>query len=206
MASSYMMRTRYCSRNFVRMAHCVKNLERCARMSVISSHGQCSSVSTSQNKILLKIFWQSWRTSRVVIVTMGPSLCCVILIWIHLALSSRTSSGFVAQRNLLQTQSLIVPHRSHRTQQHLGFRSNDEGDSFTQVFTMKASVYIAVTVDGFIATSDGDVSFLDRYQEDPGGSTAAEPKNNKYDFAAFLSTVDVLIMGRKTFEKVRIPC
>ena len=53
MASSYMMRSRYSSRNFVRMAHCVKNLERCARiMSVISSHGQCSLASTSQNNFL----------------------------------------------------------------------------------------------------------------------------------------------------------
>lgn len=54
---------------------------------------------------------------------------------------------------------------------------------------MKASVYIAISLDGFIARSDGDVGWLDAYHEDCG-------------FAEFFSSVDCLVMGRKTFEKV----
>eukprot|EP00527_Entomoneis_sp_CCMP2396_P004563 CAMPEP_0198150232 /NCGR_PEP_ID=MMETSP1443-20131203/49980_1 /TAXON_ID=186043 /ORGANISM="Entomoneis sp., Strain CCMP2396" /LENGTH=193 /DNA_ID=CAMNT_0043815493 /DNA_START=203 /DNA_END=784 /DNA_ORIENTATION=+ len=62
---------------------------------------------------------------------------------------------------------------------------------------MKTSVYIAVTVDGFIATAEGDVSFLEQYHGSP-----SSVKNNKYDFESFMNSVDVIIMGRKSFEKV----
>jgi dihydrofolate reductase len=55
---------------------------------------------------------------------------------------------------------------------------------------LKASAYIASSVDGFIATPTGDISFLEGYEGDLGG------------FATFLASVDVLIMGRKSFDKV----
>jgi len=58
---------------------------------------------------------------------------------------------------------------------------------------MKGSVYIAVTVDGFIATPDGDVSFLEEFPS---------PEGDDMGFSDFLESIDVLIMGRKTFEKV----
>lgn len=54
---------------------------------------------------------------------------------------------------------------------------------------MKASVFVAVSLDGFLARSDGDVSWLDEYQEDHG-------------FSDFFASVDCLVMGRKSFEKV----
>ena len=54
---------------------------------------------------------------------------------------------------------------------------------------MKASVYIALSLDGFIARSDGDVSWLDSYSADCG-------------FSEFFDSVDVLVMGRHSFEKV----
>jgi dihydrofolate reductase len=58
---------------------------------------------------------------------------------------------------------------------------------------MKISVYIATTVDGFIAREDGDVSWLDEYNQ---GS------DEDYGFGSFFASVDCLVMGRKTFEKV----
>ncbi len=58
---------------------------------------------------------------------------------------------------------------------------------------MKITVYIAATVDGLIAREDGDVGWLDEYQQDPG---------EDYGFGAFFASVDCLVMGRKTFEKV----
>jgi dihydrofolate reductase len=60
---------------------------------------------------------------------------------------------------------------------------------------MKASVYIASSVDGFIATPTGDVSFLEELQP-------PNPDEGDLGFAKFLASVDVLIMGRKSFEKV----
>lgn len=58
----------------------------------------------------------------------------------------------------------------------------------------KASVYIATTVDGYIAEKDGSVDFLDQYQ-----SSASD---GDMGFAEFLNSIDLLIMGRKTFDQV----
>lgn len=62
--------------------------------------------------------------------------------------------------------------------------------------TMKASVYIAITVDGYIAEKNGSVDFLNEYQ------SSASAADGDMGFADFLDTVDLLIMGRKTFDQV----
>jgi dihydrofolate reductase len=54
-------------------------------------------------------------------------------------------------------------------------------------------VYIAVSLDGFIATSEGGLDWLD---EIPNS------ENSDYGFAEFMNKIDALVMGRKTFEKV----
>jgi dihydrofolate reductase len=59
---------------------------------------------------------------------------------------------------------------------------------------MKASVFIATSLDGFIARADGDIGWLSEGGSD-GGS-------EDYGYKAFMDTVDVLVMGRKTYEKV----
>ena len=58
---------------------------------------------------------------------------------------------------------------------------------------MKASVYIATSLDGFIARKNGDVDWLGEPPED----------GEDYGFAKFLETVDALVMGRNTFEMVQ---
>src|SRR6478752_3174967 len=55
---------------------------------------------------------------------------------------------------------------------------------------MKASVFIATSLDGFIARSDGALDWLDEGGGEPHG----------YD--EFMATVDALVIGRKTFETV----
>ena len=55
---------------------------------------------------------------------------------------------------------------------------------------MKASVFIGTSLDGFIASSNGDLDFLP-----PGGG---EP----HGYHEFMATVDALVIGRKTFETV----
>jgi len=59
---------------------------------------------------------------------------------------------------------------------------------------MKASVYIATSLDGFIARANGDIDWLSEGGSDGGGED--------YGYKAFMETVDVLVMGRKTYEHV----
>jgi len=54
---------------------------------------------------------------------------------------------------------------------------------------MKASVFIATSLDGFIARPDGGLDWLPE-----------EPEPHGYD--EFIATVDAIVMGRKTFEIV----
>lgn len=53
----------------------------------------------------------------------------------------------------------------------------------------KISVFIATSLDGFIARRDGSLDWLDH---DSGG--------DDYGYKAFVGTVDTLVMGRHTYE------
>jgi dihydrofolate reductase len=55
---------------------------------------------------------------------------------------------------------------------------------------MKASVFIATSLDGFIARPNGDLDWLP-----PGGG-------EEHGYEAFMATVDALVIGRKTYETV----
>jgi dihydrofolate reductase len=55
---------------------------------------------------------------------------------------------------------------------------------------MKASVFIATSLDGFIARPDGALDWLPADGGDPHG------------YAEFIATVDAIVIGRKTFETV----
>lgn len=61
--------------------------------------------------------------------------------------------------------------------------------------TAKASVFIATSLDGFIARKDGELDWLDR-------ANAAVPEGEDCGYTAFMDSVDVLVMGRKSYEKV----
>ena len=60
---------------------------------------------------------------------------------------------------------------------------------------IKVSVYIATSLDGFIARKDGGLDWLDE-----AGATV--PKGEDCGYQALMDSVDTLIMGRKTYEKV----
>lgn len=55
---------------------------------------------------------------------------------------------------------------------------------------MKASVFVGISVDGFMARTDGALDFLPEGGGEPHG----------YD--EFMRTVDALVIGRKTYETV----
>jgi len=59
---------------------------------------------------------------------------------------------------------------------------------------VKCSVFIAASMDGFIARPNGDLDWL------PGEESGIPEEDHGY--FEFMSTVDVVIMGRGTFEKV----
>ncbi len=58
----------------------------------------------------------------------------------------------------------------------------------------RVSVYIATSLDGFIARDDGDLDWLADVQ-DAGG--------NDYGYSGFMSTVDAVLLGRATYDAVR---
>ena len=62
---------------------------------------------------------------------------------------------------------------------------------------MKASIFCGLSLDGFIARSDGNLDFLDAL--DPP-ELNGEPTDG--GFGEFLASVDALVMGRNTFDKV----
>lgn len=59
----------------------------------------------------------------------------------------------------------------------------------------KVSVFIATSVDGFIARKDGDIEWLNK-------ANASVPRGEDCGYNALMGTVDVLVMGRNSYEKV----
>jgi dihydrofolate reductase len=55
---------------------------------------------------------------------------------------------------------------------------------------MKASVFVGISLDGFMARTNGELDFL------PAGG--GEP----HGYDEFMATVDALVIGRNTFDTV----
>jgi dihydrofolate reductase len=56
----------------------------------------------------------------------------------------------------------------------------------------KVVLYIATSLDGYIATADEDLGFL----------SVVERPGEDYGYGDFIKTVDTVILGRKTYDKV----
>ncbi|UUV18474.1 dihydrofolate reductase family protein [Fusobacteria bacterium ZRK30] len=54
-------------------------------------------------------------------------------------------------------------------------------------------IYIATSLDGYIASEDGGLEWLNEFPN---------PTNSDYGFNDFMQRVDALVMGRNTYEKV----
>ncbi|HEY0665315.1 MAG TPA: dihydrofolate reductase family protein [Gallionella sp.] len=61
--------------------------------------------------------------------------------------------------------------------------------------TAKVSVFIATSLDGYIARADGGLDWLDR-------ANATITPGEDCGYRAFIDSVDVLVMGRLSYEKV----
>lgn len=71
---------------------------------------------------------------------------------------------------------------------HLGFAA------YNNKTIMKTSVFIATSLDGFIAREDGAIDWL------PSGGEAGNSED--YGYQAFFDSVDAIVMGRHTFELI----
>jgi len=59
---------------------------------------------------------------------------------------------------------------------------------------VQCSVFIATSLDGFIARPDGGIDWL---------TSGSSPESGEdYGYAEFINTIDALVMGRKTYEVV----
>lgn len=63
---------------------------------------------------------------------------------------------------------------------------------------MKASVFIATSLDGFIARENGDIDWLEGSGDQPKPNADQED----YGYESFMESVDVLVLGRISYEKV----
>ncbi len=60
--------------------------------------------------------------------------------------------------------------------------------------TPRVSVYIAISLDNFIARDDGALDWLADVQDAGGGD---------YGYADFMGTIDAVVLGRETYDAVR---
>lgn len=58
---------------------------------------------------------------------------------------------------------------------------------------MSNKVFIATSLDGYISTKDGDITWLTDFPN---------PKNSDGGFSKFIEGVDAIVMGRNSYEKV----
>ncbi len=57
---------------------------------------------------------------------------------------------------------------------------------------MRVILYIATSIDGYIARPDGSIDWLE----------SVESEDKDYGYSEFFNSVDMVVMGRKTFEQV----
>lgn len=58
---------------------------------------------------------------------------------------------------------------------------------------MTVKVYIAVSLDGYIAGENGDIDWLEKFND---------PSGEDYGYSEFIKGIDAVVIGRNTYEKV----
>ena len=59
--------------------------------------------------------------------------------------------------------------------------------------THRIKLYIATSLDGFIAREDGNIDWLTEYENSPA---------TDYGYSEFYASIGTVLMGRKTYEQV----
>jgi dihydrofolate reductase len=68
-------------------------------------------------------------------------------------------------------------------------------DLFKPRMSPTVSIFVAASLDGFIARLDGSIDWLD-------AANATLPRGEDCGYETFMASVDVVVMGRLTFEQV----
>lgn len=64
-------------------------------------------------------------------------------------------------------------------------------------------LFIATTIDGFIAREDGSLDWLPGSDPNaPEAEGGSELNSNDGGYGEFISTIDIVVLGRKTYEEV----
>ncbi len=58
---------------------------------------------------------------------------------------------------------------------------------------IKIQLYIATTIDGFIARENGELDWLNNF---------SNPNSIDYGYGEFIEKIDTIVMGRKTYEEI----
>src|SRR5215471_2699716 len=93
--------------------------------------------------------------------------------------NDRIRSRHLLRRNYVRRDRKITDRRAMEAR----------GIKGEQMRKIEASVFIGVSLDGFIARTDGSLDWL-------------PPDCEPHGYDEFMATVDSLVIGRKTFEKV----
>jgi dihydrofolate reductase len=78
-----------------------------------------------------------------------------------------------------------------------GTESTEKSKFFRWEAFLKVSVFIAMSLDGFIARADGSLDWLPGSENGESGDEVEE-----HGWTAFWDSVDCLVLGRKSFDKV----
>src|SRR5512139_3870255 len=64
-----------------------------------------------------------------------------------------------------------------------------------RIMSVRASAFVATSLDGFIARPDGSIDWLNE-------ANALLPGGEDCGYGAFMQSIDAIVMGRHTFEQV----
>jgi len=84
----------------------------------------------------------------------------------------------------------IIPIQGSYTKAALFFSFNNRNKILNM--NRKLCLFIAMSLDGYIAKPDGDISFLDEMNQE----------GEDYGYKAYIESVDTILLGRKTYDKI----
>ena len=110
-------------------------------------------------------------------------------------IAQETSTGIRSTGFSSSAQGTRVSENSNSPATSQADPKNSVSVANTNLANIKSSVFIATSLDGFIAREDGNLDWLD-------AANAMIPAGEDLGYSAFMASIDVVVMGRGTYEKV----
>ena len=135
--------------------------------------------------------------------------CCCSSFVIEGGYSSSSSTRLSSRKQLLQVSTIrpqplllrpllletttTTQRSTTATQASSASSSGEEKSPPTTITKMKGSINMAMSVDGYIAEKDGGIDWL---------NNQPTVENEDFGFTEFINNIDVIIMGKNSFDKV----